>query len=423
MNNSTKRFIKDLKDYKPESSMYDEKMPIENDANLGGSISNCDKKDQDKGLILLDTVTPEVVKWLWQGYIPLGKITIMDGDPGLGKSTLTVDLAARVSIGDTMPDGTLGITGGVIIVSAEDGLADTIVPRLKAHGADLTRVAALQGVLDERRKGGLRPPTIGDIEEIRKACNKVQATLLIIDPLMAHLDGSINSFRDQDIRRALTPLSLLADETGVAVVLVRHLNKSGGAQAIYRGGGSIGIIGAARCAFIVAKDPEDDNKRVLASIKNNLAKMRPSLSFSLENTETGVAKIKWHGESGYKADALLLCPSSEEEQTVLDEAKTFLKDALANAPVKVQALFKDARGAGISDTALRRAKKALGIMAKKEGFQGAWKWALPFKDVQRCSKMLTNKDEHLWDEVTTFETKEASRPKAIDVQEVLDYDV
>ena len=151
-----------------------------------------------------------------------------------------------------MPDGSHGVSGGAVLITLEDGLADTIVPRLKAADADLSRIAALQAVHDSEGKPHF--PTVRDIEAIKQACEKVQAKIVVIDPIMAHLDGKVNSWRDQDIRGALTPLCKLADEIGVAVIVVRHLNKASGGQAIYRGGGSIGIIGAARCAYLVAKD-------------------------------------------------------------------------------------------------------------------------------------------------------------------------
>jgi len=354
------------------------------------------------GLVMLDTVTPESISWLWEGRIPLGKLSLIDGDPGLGKSTVTLDLVARVSREDSMPDGSPGVSGGAVLLTLEDGLADTIVPRLKAAGADLSRIASLQAVHD--KDGKPRLPTVEDIEAIKISCHKVQAKIVVIDPLMAHLDGRTNSFRDQDIRRALTPLAQLADEIGVAVVVVRHLNKASGGQAIYRGGGSIGIAGQARCTHLVAKDPEDEGRRIFAGIKNNLAPMPPSLSFSLEGVD-GASRIVWGGISSHGADALLAIPSSPEERTALDEAKDFLKDLLANGPVDSRRAQKEAKAAGITDVTLRRARKALNINAEKQGFKGGWAWVLP-EDAQEVPKMLIQNDEHLRGQMSTFAQNE-----------------
>jgi hypothetical protein len=311
-----------------------------------------------------------------------------------------------------MQNGSPGVSGGAVLLNLEDGLADTIAPRLEAAGADLSRIASLQAVHDE--DGKPRFPTVKDIVDIRGACEKVQAKIVIIDPLMAHLDGRVNSWRDQDIRGALTALARMAEDTGVAVIIVRHLNKSSGGQAIYRGGGSIGIIGAARCAYLVAKDPEDESRRVFANFKNNLAREAPSLSFSVEGTD-GASRIVWGGISNHGAEALLAIPSSPEERTALDEAKTFLMDLLASGPVEAKRVQKEAKAAGIADATLRRAKKALGVRVEKHEFQGAWVWALPAKDAQDSPKMLIKNDEHLWGEMSTFEEK-----KPVTVLEVLE---
>lgn len=350
-----------------------------------------------RGLVQLKDVRPERVSWFWQGYFPLGKLSIVDGDPGLGKSTLTIDLAARVSRGEAMPDGSPGVIGGVVHISCEDGLADTIVPRYEAAGADLSRIAALQGVPDG--EGQLRPPTVEDTEDIRRACEAVGAKLLIIDPLMAHLDGTVNSYRDQDVRRALNPLALLAQELNIAVVLVRHLNKGAG-QAIYRGGGSIGITGIVRTAYLVARDPEDENRRVLAKLKNNLAPEPPSISFCIEGVGD-TSRIVWGGESHHRADSLLATPS-DEDKPAQDEAVDFLLEVLSVGPVKAKDVQKESREAGIAEITLRRAKKTLGIRVEKAGFSGGWMWYLPegAQNYRRCS---SQNDEHLRGGMSTFE--------------------
>jgi hypothetical protein len=205
------------------------------------------------GISLAD-VEPQRVEWLWKGRIPLGKLTVIDGDPGTGKSAMVNDIVARISAGRAMPDNSPAEVGGAVLLNAEDGLSDTVRPRLEAAGADLQRVLALATTPD---KDGIERllSLPEDIPVLRRGVEQVGARLVVVDPLMAFLSGSVDSHRDQDVRRALAPLARLAEETGAAVVAVRHLTKTEGSNPLYRGGGSIGIVGAARSALLVAKAP------------------------------------------------------------------------------------------------------------------------------------------------------------------------
>jgi hypothetical protein len=339
---------------------------------------------QEIGL-LLSSVESEEVEWLWPYRLALGKLALVDGDPGLGKSAVTLDLTARVSVGKDFPDGAESEPGGVVLLSAEDGLRDTIRPRLDAAGADVSRILALATVPDEN--GHDRLLSIPeDIPLIEKGMKRVGARLLVVDPLMAFLSGETNSHRDQDVRRALAPLASLAERTGACVVVVRHLNKAPGNNPLYRGGGSIGIIGAARMAFVVGKDPQDENRRVLASTKNNLAKPPKSLMFTLEEAESGAVRVNWLGDSEVSAKDLLATPQDQEYAEARSEAAEFLNDALANGPVPARDIIRDAEDAGISEKTLRRAKKLLGVVANREGEAGKrgagrWLWKLPIADL------------------------------------------
>jgi RecA-family ATPase len=205
---------------------------------------------------------------------------------------------------------------GVLIVSAEDGVADTILPRIKAAGGDPSRIVVLNTVPDgEGRERFLSLPE--DIPHVKRAIARVGAKLVIFDPLMAFLSANLDAHRDQHVRRVLAELAALAEETGAAVVVVRHLNKGSGTNPLYRGGGSIGIVGAARSAMLVAKHPEDDQRRVLASQKSNLAMAPPSLTFALTEASNGAVRVEWKGETPLKASALLAAPASEEERREL----------------------------------------------------------------------------------------------------------
>ncbi len=327
--------------------------------------------------VLLSNVVAEKIEWLWKGRVPKGKLTLVDGDPAKGKSALTIYVAACVTVGRAFPDGAPCEAGGVALLNAEDGLADTILPRFQAAGGDPSKVVSLATVADE--DGHERLLSIPeDIPIIERGIKRVDAELVVIDPFMAFLSGKLNAHKDQDVRRALAPLAAMADKTGAAVLVVRHLNQATGQNPLYRGGGSIGIIGQARSALVVAEDPGDDRRRVLASLKNNLSEPAPSLVFTVVSAPNGAACVEWKGQTDLKADQLLCAPADPEERSALDEAKDFLLDALQDGPRHSAAVKKEARKAEVSEATLRRAKTTLGVRAKKEG-DGSWSWSLPGK--------------------------------------------
>ena len=348
------------------------------------------------GIIRLSDVEPERVRWLWPGRLPLGKLAILDGDPDLGKSTVTLDVAARISTGRAMPDGSrseLDGPAGVVILSAEDDPADTIRPRLNAAGADVSRIVALRFVVEvqvelrgeqrvERRTPRL--PTLADLENIAEAIRMVGAKLVIIDPLMAFLPKDVKAISDQDVRGVLARLSLLAQESGACMWVVRHLNKSGGTNAKYRGGASIGIIGAARSGLLVAEDPDDSSRRILAVVKCNLAVKADSLAYRLESAENAVARVAWEGSTDHTANTLLSAASADsDEQGPLDEACRFLREVLGEGDRLAKEVMVEARASGVSDRTLHRARARLSVDAKRYGFgkDGKWWWRLPTRSI------------------------------------------
>jgi hypothetical protein len=322
---------------------------------------------------LMSEVEPEQVEWLWPGRLPLGKLAVLDGDPGLGKSVVTIDVAARVSAGLELPDGQPGKSAGVVLLSAEDGLRDTIRPRLDAAGADSERIFALSTVIEA--KGGERMISLTrDLTIIEKAIESVEARLVIVDPLTAFLSEKTDSYKDQDIRRALAPLAALAERTRAAILIVRHLNKAAGGNTLYRGGGSIAIIGAARSGLVIAQDPEDSERRILAANKHNLSRAAPSLAFSIETAPNGTACVSWRGTSTLSAGDILKEPTDPEQKSALSEAKEFLSQELEDGRVPAEQVEKDARGAQISMRTLKRAKRQLGVKSRKQG--DVWYWVL-----------------------------------------------
>jgi RecA-family ATPase len=314
-------------------------------------------------LTFLADVRPQKVKFLGLG-IAFGELNLLDGDPGTNKSSVTLDLAARLSTGRAMPDGTKNDQAGVLLLVAEDSLGKTVRPRLEAAGADLRRIA----VLDE----GV---TLDKLAVIEEATRRIHARLVVIDPIMAFLTR--HAHFDQAVRQALKPLKGLADRTGAAFVLVRHLNKSGGRHSLYRGSGSIGIIAAARSALLAANDPKDSNMRVLCHVKNNLGPLIPSLRYEPVKADNGTLVIEWRGQCDYRPEDLLVPP--KDTQGRLDEAKKFLLDILEGGPVEQQTVKAKAAEMALAWRTVERAKEFLGIVSQRKGWGPGSKcvWQLP----------------------------------------------
>lgn len=314
-------------------------------------------------LIPMGTVEPRMVEWLWPGRIPRGKLTIIDGHPGQGKSTLTMAIAACVSTGRPLPDSEKAEPANVLILSAEDGLDDTILPRLQAHRADVDRIVALDSVTQGNGDPDRHWTLPDDMEQLEYALRATQAKLVVIDPLMAFLSGATDSHRDQDIRRALHPLSRLAQQMDVAVVIVRHLTKGGDGLAMLRGQGSIGITGAARSVLLVGIDPNDEtaHTRVLAVSKMNVGVPGASLAFHLDtDPELRASRVVWDGISYHTSETLLLQINPEELQEVA-RACDILKFTLGSRAMPVPDVLKATRLAGVEHKYLAKARRLLGV--------------------------------------------------------------
>jgi hypothetical protein len=333
--------------------------------------------DSTQPWLRLADVEPEAVEWLWPGRIPLGKVTLLEGDPDEGKSCVAIELAARVTRGVAMPNtcDPARDPEGVVFVTAEDGLADTIRPRLDAAGGNPERVLVFPlDALPQIDEEGLQT-----IEDAIRACG---ARLLVLDPLNAFLSERVDTYKDHHIRRALAPLAALAARTGAAVLVIRHLNKSGGQNAKYRGGGSIGIFGAARSALLAAPDPDDPSRKVLALNKHNLSSDVPALGYELVEVELSppgdkpitTVQVRWLGPTRYTPRDLLVEQGGEEDRSGLDEAMEAIRAIVAKGPVPVKDARARLRAAGISDRTADRARARLGVRAHPTGYQGAWEW-------------------------------------------------
>ncbi len=316
---------------------------------------------------LVSEIQAKPIKWLWLGWIASGAVSVLDGDPGMGKSTIGLHLAACISAGGVFPDGTKCTAASVLILSGEDSAASTIKPRLAAAKADLTKIRLIWGVKD---KNGVESMfSIPEhISAIRKEIVDTGAKFVLIDPFVICLSSTVHVHNDQQVRQALMPLAQIAEETGAAFLTVRHLNKQDGKKALYRGGGSIGIIGAARTAMVVGADPLDANYRILAVSKSNIGPVPPSWRYKIVgcsypdgDTTIDTNAVEWLGPADISADQLV-SEGVEQKTSAVGEAKDFLTDTLKDGPMMVAEVAKLAQAEGISIGTLRRAMKKLGIV-------------------------------------------------------------
>ena len=325
-------------------------------------------------------ITPEPVEWLVDQSIPLGAMVVIGGQPGMGKSQIAISLAAAVTTGAGLPDGsTFDKRGSVIILANEDDAARTIRPRLDAAGADLSSVHIVQGIAREGQSVDLFQ--LGtDIQELRiKAHSLGDVRLIVIDPPSAYIGSKVDSYKDSDVRQVLMPLGSLAQETGALILLVVHLNKRNDGGAQQRFGGSTAWIAAPRAAFLVAEDPTT-RQRFMLPVKNNLGDDRTGFEYQVHEKllTYGVQIIKapfvkWQGKSQRSAIELL-DPPRKNKSSVVDEAKEFLECELGKGAVSVLRLKAAAEAAGFSWASVERAKKGLLIASKRVA--DGWEWEL-----------------------------------------------
>ncbi|MBI4560542.1 MAG: AAA family ATPase [Candidatus Rokubacteria bacterium] len=367
-------------------------------ADLWEELRPLESPDESLGpvLVRLEDVASKPVTWLWPGRIPQGKLTLIVGDPGLGKSFLTIDLSARSTRGAPWPDGEPGRTSDVVILTAEDGLADTVRPRLDALGGDPARIHVLTGIGDPEK-----PATFNlarDIPHLEDAVLRTRASLVVIDPLSAYLAG-IDSHKDADVRSILAPLAAMAERNGVAVVSVVHMNKGQQRQALYRAQGSLAFVAAARAVFGVAEDLDNPGRRLFVPLKMNVAPKPPGLAFRLDG-----GRLTWEaGTVDVDADAALGGREASAERSEREEAAEFLREILADGSMSADEVKRQARGAGISEMTLRRARADLRVEIRKAGFRQGWIWTLPSKVLMGDHVTEPDHLRHLRGEVNTFE--------------------
>lgn len=314
----------------------------------------------------LSKFKPREVEWFWKPYIPAGMITIMEGDPGEGKSFLAMYFAAMVSVGGKLPDGSRLERGKVLYISAEDDPSYTIRPRVDAMGGDAENVRVLVSdlMLDNNGFG-----------KLRAELNDHEINLIIIDPLMAFMPDKTDVHRSNAVRPVLSAMKVIAEEYGCAVLFVRHLTKMKHDKAIYQGGGSIDFIGAARSALLVTTNPEKEEQKVVLHIKHNVGPKGQSWAYRLiSGPGESLPRVQWDGPSTITVKDLAI-GSKSNTPAPRDEAVEFLRTFLKDGPRKASDIDLAADKAGITRRTLSRAKRTLDIKSRQT--RREWWWRLP----------------------------------------------
>jgi len=345
-----------------------------------------EKIKPSKSICFADIQTEEI-HWLWPGRIALKKISMIAGNPGLGKSFLTVDMAARVSTGAEWSDRSKGCKGSVLLLNAEDDSADTIKPRLIAAGADCSLIhsipfSSVSSLTD-------------DIKKIEEAIRELKdCKLLVIDPITAYL-GNVDSYKNSAVRQLLATITDLAQKHKIAVVLVSHLNKSNSQQnAVNRISGSLGFVAAARSAWLVGCDPTNSEARLFVPIKNNIGNDKTGLRFEIRGEKQ--PSLHWDDDVIFTtADELQSQSYDKTEPSPIDTAKEWLHHILSKGPIGAIEIKEMIENTKFSQRTIERAKKELGIKSKKSGYDGIWLWELPEDNPKTANCLQDRQDSHV----------------------------
>jgi hypothetical protein len=330
--------------------------------------------------------------WLVPWRVPMGTLTTIMGEPGVGKSSVALDFAARVSRGDAMPDGSrgelYGKPSGVVLLSCEDDPGTTIKPKLRAMGADLSHIALIRDVTDSD-DGERRLVHLEDFHSILKAIKQKRARLLVIDPLTAYMPRGKNVNSDQDVRSVFAPWMRYAADNDFAIIIVRHPNKLGSGtninvSSLHRGGGSIGVVGAARSELAIARalTDEDGKLKVLAQNKHNLCEEGlPGWLFRTVKANGKPPIVVWEGETHQSLNEMMRPEALGDESEGRREVMAWLQERLKDGPVDAKIIKEEAKAAGYKARTLERAKGAIGARSRKGdgAFHDTWVWLIPAK--------------------------------------------
>lgn len=340
-------------------------------------------------LLCMAEVESRPIRWLWKNRIPAGRLSLLVGMPGCGKSFLSCDMAARVSTGTPWPDGSHCERGSVLFITAEDDPGDTIRPRLDAHRADVSRIHLLAGTLTSDKKGEDREImfTLQDVGVLEATLAMLpDCRLIVIDPIGSFLGSRTDAHRDNEVRGVLAPVAKVAESSGAAVLIVAHRRKSVGGSADDTALGSRAFTGLARAVWHLSRDPDDVPRRLWLPGKNNLAAEPDGLAFRILGDP---ASVHWEPEAlSMSADDALSRErvGDDGERSAIDEAVAWLKQYLDECGRPAKKIKDDARKNGIADRTLDRAAAKLGVIKGPGGFREPWQWRMPSADADSLAK-------------------------------------
>ncbi|WP_323847024.1 AAA family ATPase [Microbulbifer magnicolonia] len=339
-----------------------------------------------------DSVVCRPIRWEWPGYLARGKLHILAGSPGTGKTTIALAIAAVNTRGGQWPDATMATPGNVLIWSGEDDPADTLVPRLRAAGADLSRVFIVGDVLSCGEQRAFDPAV--DLLTLERAAEEIgDISLMICDPVVSAVAG--DSHKNTEVRRALQPIVNLASRLDCAVLGISHFSKgTAGRDPTERVTGSIAFSALARVVIVTAKG--EDGRRIMARAKSNIGPDGGGFAYSLEQVDIdglSASRVTW-GQP-LEGTARELLGDAEDESSPRDEAATWLEELLWSGPVPVNQIKAEANGAGTSWRTVERAKAELGVIAERisdgKGGRGFWQWRIPDNTDSSKAASLTSK--------------------------------
>jgi hypothetical protein len=330
-------------------------------------------------------IEPEPIDWSWQDRLARGKLTVIGGDPEEGKSQVSNYIAATISVGGDWPNNEgQAPLGSVIILSAEDGAEDTLVPRLIAAGADRSKIHLIEAVREEDEKGRRTFNLQTDLQMLEEKITELgDVQAVIVDPASAYMGKKVDSHNDQAVRSVLAPVAEMAHRLRVAIVSIMHFNKGNsqaGTKVMHRFMASIAFVAAARIAFAALRDPEDDKRHLFLHAKNNLAPPPPGLAYRIEQAFVTDMRIKtshivWEeGSVDITAAEAMAASQGKDAAPALEEAKQFLAGLIGPDGMLVKEIEKEAKEARISWATVRRAKDALKLNSAQVSFAGPWKW-------------------------------------------------
>ena len=328
--------------------------------------------------VCLDCIEPRPVKWVWEQRIALGKLTLIAGDPSIGKSQIANDIVARITTGEAWPDKGRASQGRCLMLSAEDAVADTLRPRLEAAGADLQRVEVLTAVhgTDGKRRSFSLQDDLAALEA--KVVARGDVVLVSIDPITSYM-GNIDSHRTTDVRAVLEPLTDFAERLAVAVLAVSHPPKATPSKALHAVTGSLAFVAAARFVLVAIEEPETE-RRLLLPVKSNLSAPADGIGYRLVQrlvtNDVLASYVAWDSEPVTVTANEAMRASGSGSSNKITEAEEFLREELATGPVAANDLKDAAKRLGIKERTLKRAKQKLGVRAEMTGFQGQWMWSL-----------------------------------------------